>query len=84
MHTYTHTHTHMHTHLQKRAATDTVYFNADMQEAQEAVEDTLRCYDNLLSMLSPGQKASVVSSIGLRMQELKAHQQMIEESMKDS
>ena len=52
-----------------------------MKEAKEAVQEALRSYDNLLGMLTPEQKNDVVGSIGLKIEELKAQQTMIEEMM---
>ena len=57
----------------------TVYFSDDMQDAQNAVSETLKEYSELLSNLSELQKEEVVRTIGLRMEELKAQEQAIKE-----
>ncbi|XP_060067176.1 uncharacterized protein LOC132547437 isoform X2 [Ylistrum balloti] len=67
----------------KRESQGTVYFSDDMSEAQEAVKDTLEEYNSLLSKLNDTQKQNVVRTIGLRMEELKAQQSALEESLKD-
>ncbi|XP_033734964.1 uncharacterized protein LOC117323692 [Pecten maximus] len=66
-----------------RESQGTVYFSDDMSEAQEAVQDTLEEYRSLLSKLDETQKQNVVRTIGLRMEELKAQQAALEESLKD-
>ncbi|XP_060067175.1 uncharacterized protein LOC132547437 isoform X1 [Ylistrum balloti] len=66
-----------------RESQGTVYFSDDMSEAQEAVKDTLEEYNSLLSKLNDTQKQNVVRTIGLRMEELKAQQSALEESLKD-
>ena len=55
-----------------------------MQDARSAVQDTLSRYGDLLSMLSVDQKRTVVGSIGLRMEELKAQLVAITEQLDDS
>ncbi|OWF47820.1 uncharacterized protein LOC110453892 [Mizuhopecten yessoensis] len=66
-----------------RESQGSVYFSDDMSEAQEAVQDTLDEYKSLLSKLNETQKQNVVRTIGLRMEELKAQQTALEESLKD-
>ncbi|CAI8007757.1 hypothetical protein GBAR_LOCUS5360 [Geodia barretti] len=67
-----------------RASANTVYFNEDMQDARIAVEEAVGQYNNLLSMLSETQSRSVVATIGLKMEELKAQLAAITEEMEDS
>ena len=62
----------------------TVYFNDDMQEARSAVEETLHLYGGLLSVLSEEQRRTVISSIGLKMEELKAQLVTVKEHLEDS
>ncbi|XP_033108059.1 uncharacterized protein LOC117109756 [Anneissia japonica] len=62
---------------------DTVYFNDDLNDASEAVNETLRTYSTLLDILTEQQKQNVVRSIGLKMEELKAHQSLIIDSLKE-
>ncbi|XP_077980625.1 uncharacterized protein LOC144435861 [Glandiceps talaboti] len=62
---------------------DTVYFSADIEEAEEAVTETLEAYEKLLSQLTEAQKTNVCRTIGLKMQELKAHQNAIREYLVD-
>jgi len=54
-----------------------------MQDAQTAVEDTLQEYKKLLESLTDAQRRDVTATLGLRMEELKAQQAAIEESLKD-
>ena len=49
-----------------------MYFDDDIKEAKSAVEETLQLYNDLLSTLSEDQRQTVISTIGLRMEELKA------------
>ena len=60
-----------------------MYFSEDMQDAQTAVEDTLQEYKKLLESLTDAQRRDVTATLGLRMEELKAQQAAIEESLKD-
>ena len=53
-----------------------------MEEAQEAVEETLNEYKQFLEKLSDKQRQSVVASLGLRMEELKAQKLAMEEEIK--
>ncbi|KAH3873262.1 uncharacterized protein LOC127868979 [Dreissena polymorpha] len=59
----------------------TVYFSEDLKDAQEAVKTTLEEYQKLLMKLSDQQKHDVISTLGLRMEELKAQQSAIEEEV---
>lgn len=67
----------------KRESEGTVYFSEDMQEAQTAVQETLNEYQKLLGNLSETQRKDVIAALGLRMEELKAQQAAIEDSLKD-
>ncbi|XP_033631033.1 uncharacterized protein LOC117292961 [Asterias rubens] len=66
-----------------RESMGTVYFNDDLEDADGAVEETLKEYKSLLARLSEEQKQTVMRTIGLRMEELSAQQIMIRESLKD-
>lgn len=55
-----------------------------MQEAKSAVEETLHLYGDLLSGLSEEQRQTVISSIGLKMEELKAQLVTVKEHLEDS
>lgn len=68
----------------QRSSVGTVYFNDDMQEAKSAVEETLHLYGDLLSGLSEEQRQTVISSIGLKMEELKAQLATVKEHLEDS
>ena len=59
-----------------------MYFSEDMKEAQQAVEDTLTEYKNILEKLSDKQRQDVISTLGLRMEELKAQKMVMEEEIK--
>ena len=48
------------------------------------MEEAVGQYNNLLSMLSETQSRSVVATIGLKMEELKAQLAAITEEMEDS
>ena len=61
----------------------TVYFSDDMEDAQSAVKDTLDEYNQLLERLSDDQRADVLRTIGLKMQELKAQLQAIHETLQE-
>ena len=60
---------------------DTVYFDEDMKDAEDAIKDTLDTYQDLLKQLTEEQKANVTRTIGLKMEELKAQLDMIKESI---
>ncbi|XP_038064295.1 uncharacterized protein LOC119734802 [Patiria miniata] len=66
-----------------RESKGSVYFNEDLQDADQAVEETLADFKRLLSQLDDAQRQTVTRSIGLKMEELSAQQQMIRESLKD-
>ena len=59
----------------------TVYFDDDIKEAKPAVEETLQLYSDLLGELSEDQRQTVVSTIGLRMEELKAQLAALKEGI---
>lgn len=61
---------------------NTVYFSEDMQEAAEAVSQTIQMYEKLLNELDENQKKDVVRTIGLKMAELKAQRAAMEEELK--
>uniref|UniRef100_K1P8X5 Uncharacterized protein n=1 Tax=Magallana gigas TaxID=29159 RepID=K1P8X5_MAGGI len=65
-----------------RESMNTVYFSEDMQEAAEAVSQTIQMYEKLLNELDENQKKDVVRTIGLKMAELKAQQAAMEEELK--
>ena len=67
----------------QRESKDTVYFSEDLEDAQEAVTETLTEYKQLLDKLSDQQRQEVISTLGLRMEELKAQQRAIEEDLID-
>ena len=60
---------------------DTVYFDEDMKDAEDAIKDTLDTYEDLLRQLTEEQKANVTRTIGLKMEELKAQLDMIKETI---
>lgn len=66
----------------QRESMNTVYFSEDMQEAAEAVSQTIQMYEKLLNELDENQKKDVVRTIGLKMAELKAQQSAMEEELK--
>lgn len=61
----------------------TVYFADDLKEAQEAVSQTLNEYKTLLANVNNDQKQNIVQTIGLRMEELKAQLQNVQELSSD-
>ena len=65
----------------QRASTDTVYFNEDMQDAKQAVQEALQHYEDLLSMLNVDQRQTIVASIGLKIEELRAHMNAMTEEI---
>ncbi|XP_045213486.1 uncharacterized protein LOC123564179 [Mercenaria mercenaria] len=66
-----------------RESHGTVYFSEDLEDAQTAVDETLTEYKQLLDQLSDQQRKEVISTLGLRMEELKAQQRAIEDELKD-
>lgn len=64
-------------------AKGTVYFNDDLEEAKESVQETLGRYQNLLHKLNEEQERNVRRTIGLKMEELRAQEAMIIESLAD-
>ena len=67
----------------QRESQGTVYFSEDLEDAQTAVNETLEEYRSLLDRLSDEQRRELVSTLGLRMEELKAQQAAIEEELKE-
>lgn len=65
----------------QRESQGTVYFSEDLEDAQEAVNGTLIEYKQLLDKLSDTQRQEVISTLGLRMEELKAQQKAIEDEL---
>ncbi|XP_052774251.1 uncharacterized protein LOC128212895 [Mya arenaria] len=66
-----------------RESQGTVYFSEDLEEAQAAVNETLAEYRDLLDRLSDKQRQELISTLGLRMEELRAQQAAIEEELKE-
>ena len=64
-------------------AKGTVYFNDDLKDAKESVQETLSQYEDLMTKLSEEQERNVRRTIGLKMEELRAQEAMIDESLKD-
>ncbi|XP_041474538.1 uncharacterized protein LOC121423275 [Lytechinus variegatus] len=64
-------------------AKGTVYFNDDLKDAKEAVQETLSQFEDLMVKLSEEQERNVRRTIGLKMEELRAQEAMIDESLKD-
>lgn len=62
---------------------DTIYFNEDMQDAKVAVQEAIRHYEDLLTQLSGAQRETVVTAIGLKMEELRAQLIAITEEIDD-
>ncbi|XP_035694925.1 uncharacterized protein LOC118428813 [Branchiostoma floridae] len=63
-------------------AKGTIYFNEDLEDATTAVKETLALYNQLLEQLTEEQRNDVVRAIGLKMEELKAQESMIQEMKK--
>ncbi|CAH1273674.1 Hypp5175 [Branchiostoma lanceolatum] len=64
------------------ASKDTIYFHEDLEDATAAVKETLALYNQLLEQLTEEQRNDVVRAIGLKMEELKAQESMIQEMKK--
>ncbi|XP_011661834.1 uncharacterized protein LOC105437211 [Strongylocentrotus purpuratus] len=62
---------------------DTVYFNDDLKDAKEAVQETLSQFEDLMAKLSEEQERNVRRTIGLKMEELRAQEMMIDDSLKE-
>lgn len=62
---------------------DTVYFNDDLKDAKEAVQETLSHFEDLMAKLSEEQERNVRRTIGLKMEELRAQEMMIDDSLKE-
>ncbi|KAG0440410.1 hypothetical protein HPB47_016290 [Ixodes persulcatus] len=62
-----------------RHSAGTVYFSEDAKEAEEIVQDTLNDFSELLSGLDAKQQLWVKRTIGLKMEELKAQLQMLQD-----
>ncbi len=62
---------------------DSVYFDEDMKDAEDAIKETLTMYGRLLDRLNEEQKQHVTRTIGLKMEELKAQLNMIKESLRE-
>ena len=48
-----------------------------MKEAAEAVDETLKNYNDFLAQLDDKQRQVVLRTIGLKMEELRAHKDML-------
>lgn len=66
-----------------RSSFGTVYFSEDVMDTQAQVEETLEDYKNLLSKLNEKQRRTVIQSIGLKMEELKAQMALIDDLAKE-
>lgn len=66
-----------------RGSVGTVYFSDDMSDAENAIEEVLSDYENLMQQMNEEQKKSVVRTIGLKIEELKAQIQMLKDSLKE-
>lgn len=64
-----------------RESQGTVYFSDDIEDAQQAIKDTLEQYSNLVQKLTSEQRQKVSATLGLRMEELKAQQAALEEML---
>ncbi|KAI8501274.1 hypothetical protein Bbelb_213690 [Branchiostoma belcheri] len=64
------------------AAKGTIYFHEDLEDATTAVKETLALYNQLLEQLTEEQRNDVVRAIGLKMEELKAQESMLQEMKK--
>ncbi|XP_072043302.1 uncharacterized protein [Amphiura filiformis] len=62
---------------------DSVYFDEDMKDAEDAIQETLNMYQDLIGRLNEEQKQNVTRTIGLKMEELKAQLDMIKESLRE-
>jgi DNA-directed RNA polymerase alpha subunit len=49
----------------------TVYYDEDAKSAQEAVDDALKAFDELLSKISESKRAEVKRGTGLKLEQLK-------------
>ncbi|KAJ3694134.1 hypothetical protein LUZ60_009614 [Juncus effusus] len=58
---------------------ETVYFNEEAECAREAVKEVLDLFRKLLEGLSEGEKAAVMRSMGLKMEQLKAELKQLDE-----
>ncbi|KAJ8038122.1 hypothetical protein HOLleu_19109 [Holothuria leucospilota] len=70
-------------HTGQRNSFGSVYFNEDLQEAEDSLNETLGRYNALLEKLSDSQKEQVLRSIGLKMEELKAQRQVIQDIIRE-
>ncbi|XP_064105584.1 uncharacterized protein LOC135214991 [Macrobrachium nipponense] len=66
-----------------RSSLGTVYFSEDVLDTQAQVKETLDDYTSLLSKLNEKQKRTVIQSIGLKMEELKAQMSLLEDLAKE-
>lgn len=66
-----------------RSSLGTVYFSEDVLDTQAQVKETLDDYTDLLSRLNEKQKRTVIQSIGLKMEELKAQMSLLEDLVKE-
>lgn len=66
-----------------RSSSGTVYFSEDMEDTQVQVTETLNDYKALLGKLNENQKKSVIQTIGLKMEELKAQMSLLEDLAKE-
>jgi hypothetical protein len=58
---------------------ETVYFNESAEEAKAAVEEVLGAWGGLLEGLGEEERAKMVRSMGLKMEQLKAELKGLEE-----
>ncbi|CAH1794418.1 unnamed protein product [Owenia fusiformis] len=61
----------------------TVYFSDDLLEAEVAVKDTIKEYEDLLEKCGEEQRIQATQIMGLKMEELKGHMAMIYDQIKD-
>lgn len=58
---------------------ETVYFNEEAECAREAVGEVLELYEGLLKKLPEGEKAAIQRAMGLKIEQLKAELQQLNE-----
>lgn len=66
-----------------RSSAGTVYFSDDMVDAEDAIREVLADYDGLMKKMNESQRRTVVRTIGLKIEELKAQVQMLRDSLKE-
>ncbi|CAG0918750.1 unnamed protein product [Notodromas monacha] len=68
---------------EQKSSVGTVYFSDDMNDAKHLVEEVLARFSALIEESDDAQKSKIQSTIGLKIEELKAHLSILDATAKE-